>query len=44
LGVQAVLVLRTDWARKFGPEAMDALSKAILEARPEIQRLVNKVD
>jgi TRAP-type uncharacterized transport system substrate-binding protein len=43
LGVQAVLVLRTDWAQKFGPEAMDALSKAILEARPEIQQLVNKV-
>ncbi len=41
LAVQAVLVLRTEWAEKYGPQAMDALSRAILEARPEVQRLVN---
>jgi TRAP transporter TAXI family solute receptor len=43
LAVQAVLVLRTEWARKYGPEAMDALSKAVLATKPEIQKLVNKV-
>ncbi len=41
LGVQAVLVLRTDWAQKFGPEAMDALSVAVEQTKPEIQRLAN---
>lgn len=41
LAVQAVLVLRTEWAQKYGPEAMDALSKAVLETKPEIQKLVN---
>jgi TRAP transporter TAXI family solute receptor len=41
LGVQAVLVLRTEWAEKYGPEAMEALSAAILQAKPEIQKLVN---
>jgi len=41
LGVQAVLVLRTEWAAKFGPESMDALSAAILETKPEIQKMVN---
>jgi TRAP transporter TAXI family solute receptor len=41
LAVQAVLVLRTDWAQKYGPEAMDALSKAISQSRPVIGRMVN---
>ncbi len=41
LGVQAILVLRTEWAEKFGPSAMDALSLAILETKPDVQRLVN---
>jgi TRAP transporter TAXI family solute receptor len=41
LAVQAVLVLRTDWAQRFGPEAMDVLSKALLQTRPEIERMVN---
>ncbi len=41
LAVQAVLVLRTDWAEKFGPEAMDALSAAILKAKPQIEKYVN---
>jgi TRAP-type uncharacterized transport system substrate-binding protein len=41
LAVQAILVLRTKWAEKYGPEAMDALSLAILETKPDIQRMVN---
>lgn len=41
LAVQAVLVLRTDWAQKNGPQAMDILSRAILQTRPEIERMVN---
>jgi TRAP transporter TAXI family solute receptor len=41
LAVQAVLVLRTDWAQRYGPEAMDVLSKALLQTRPEIERMVN---
>ena len=41
LGLQAVLVLRSDWAEKNGPQAMDALSLAILETKPEIGRLIN---
>ncbi|MFH0959831.1 MAG: TAXI family TRAP transporter solute-binding subunit [Pseudomonadota bacterium] len=41
LSVQAVLVLRTEWASQFGPTAMDALTASINEARPEIERLVN---
>lgn len=41
LAVQAVLVLRTEWASQYGPSAMDALSLAINQARPEIERLVN---
>ncbi|MBI5251095.1 MAG: TAXI family TRAP transporter solute-binding subunit [Desulfomonile tiedjei] len=42
LAVQAVLVLRSEWAQKYGPEAMDALSKVVLVTKPEIQKLVNK--
>ena len=41
LAVQAVLVLRTDWAKKYGPGSMDSLSLAILEAKPDIQHMVN---
>lgn len=41
LAVEAVLVLRTEWVEKFGPAAMDAVSVAILEAKPDIQREVN---
>lgn len=41
LGVQAVLVLRSEWVKKYGPEAMDALSTAIQKTKPEIQKLVN---
>ncbi len=41
LAVQAVLVLRTEWAAQYGPTAMDALSLAINQSRPEIEKLVN---
>ncbi len=41
LAVQAILVLRTDWASQFGPTAMDALTDSLNEARPKIERLVN---
>jgi TRAP transporter TAXI family solute receptor len=43
LAVQAVLVLRTEWAKQYST-AMDALSLAVQEARPEIQRLVNSTE
>lgn len=41
MGVQAVLVLRTAWAEKYGPEAMDALSQAVAKTLPEIRKMVN---
>ncbi|SCY51284.1 TRAP transporter solute receptor, TAXI family [Desulfoluna spongiiphila] len=41
IAVSAVLVVRTDWARQYGPEAMDALSYAIMESKPVIQRRTN---
>jgi len=41
LTVQAVLVLRNEWAATFGSEAMDALSASILETRPKIGKMVN---
>jgi TRAP transporter TAXI family solute receptor len=41
LAVEAVLVLRTEWVEKFGAVAMDAVSVAILEAKPDMQHLVN---
>ncbi len=44
LAVQAVLVLRTEWAKQYGPSAMDAISLAVLETKPEIQRLVNSAE
>jgi TRAP transporter TAXI family solute receptor len=42
LGVHAVLVLRTEWAEKFGPVAMDALTATVAEAKPEIRSLVGE--
>jgi TRAP transporter TAXI family solute receptor len=43
LAVQAVLVLRTEWASQFGPTAMDNLTTSLNEARPKIEGLVNRV-
>ena len=44
LAVSAVLVLRTDWAEKFGPEVMDGLSFAIMEALPKIRSHTNGIE
>ncbi len=41
LAVKAVLVLRTDWAKDFGPEAMDSLSLAVNQITPMVEKLVN---
>lgn len=41
IAVSAVLVVRTDWARQYGPEALDALSYAIMESRPTIRNRTN---
>lgn len=43
LAVQAVLVLRSKWAGKYGPNAMDALSLAILETKPEIAKMIHGI-
>lgn len=43
LAVQAVLVLRSKWAGQYGPNAMDALSLAILETKPEIAKKVHNI-
>ena len=36
LAVQAVLVLRTDWAKKYGQEALDALSLGVMDAKVDM--------
>ncbi|MBI5569006.1 MAG: TAXI family TRAP transporter solute-binding subunit [Desulfomonile tiedjei] len=41
LAIKAVAVLRTEWAKKYGPEAMDALSAAVLQTKSELQSAVN---
>jgi TRAP transporter TAXI family solute receptor len=41
IAVQAVLVLRTDWAQRYGPKAMDILSHALLKTKPEIEHMDN---
>ncbi|WP_300668501.1 TAXI family TRAP transporter solute-binding subunit [Desulfoluna sp.] len=41
IAVSAVLVVRTDWARKYGSEALDALSYAIMESKPIIRNRTN---
>lgn len=38
VAVSAVLVVRADWAKRYGPEALKALSDAIRESKPVIQR------
>ncbi len=38
LAVQAVLVLRTDWVKKYGQEALDALSLGVMEAKADMQK------
>ena len=41
IGVNAVLAVRTDWAKTYGPEALDALTYAVLEAQPLISAITN---
>lgn len=36
LAVNSVLVVRTEWVEEYGPEAMDSLSFAIMEAKPDL--------
>lgn len=38
ISMTALLVVRTDWARENGPDAMDDLSNAIMESAPVIRR------
>jgi TRAP transporter TAXI family solute receptor len=38
LAIQAVLVLRTDWAKKYGQEALDALSIGVMEAKVDMRK------
>jgi TRAP-type uncharacterized transport system substrate-binding protein len=42
IGVDAVLVLKTDWVKKYGQEAFDSLTLSVLETKTEISRQVNK--
>ena len=44
LAVEAVVVLRNEWAANHGTESMDALSLAVMETKPEIQRFVNGIN
>jgi len=41
IGVNAILAVRTDWAETYGPEALDALTYAVLEAKPLISAITN---
>jgi TRAP-type uncharacterized transport system substrate-binding protein len=36
LAVNSVLVVRTEWVEEYGPEAMDSLSFAVMEAKPDL--------
>ena len=38
LAVQAVLVLRTDWAKKYGQEALDVLSLGVMDAKVDMRK------
>ncbi len=41
IAVSAILVVRTDWAQEYGPEALDAISYAIMESKPTIRKRTN---
>jgi TRAP transporter TAXI family solute receptor len=38
LAVQAVLVLRTDWVKKYGQEALDSLSLGVMDAKVDMRK------
>ncbi len=44
LAVDSVLVVRTDWVEKYGVEAMDALSFAVMETQPHVARRVQGLE
>ena len=44
IAVEAVLVVRTEWAQNYGPESMDSLSFAVMETRPVIANLTNGLE
>ncbi len=44
IAVEAIMVVRTDWAERYGPEAMDALSFAIMEAGPVMKNRTNGLE
>jgi TRAP transporter TAXI family solute receptor len=41
LSVQAILVLRTEWVKQYGEEALDSLTLSVLETKSEINRTIN---
>ena len=41
IAVSAILVVRTDWAKEYGPSVMDALSYAIMSGKPIIRQRTN---
>ena len=44
VSVQAVAVVRTEWVKQYGSQAMDALAFAIMESSPEITQKVNGLE
>ena len=44
IAVEAILAMRTDWAQKYGPESVDALSFAVMETQPVIKNLTNGLE
>jgi TRAP-type uncharacterized transport system substrate-binding protein len=44
ISVQAVGIVRSEWVKQYGAEAMDALSFAIMESSPEITKQVNGLE
>ncbi len=44
LAVDAVFVVRTKWVEKYGAEAMDELSFAVMEAQPEVVKRVSGLE
>ena len=41
IAVDAVMVVSSEWAAEYGPDAMDALSYAVMEAQPIVAERVN---
>jgi hypothetical protein len=44
VSVQAVAVVRTEWVKQYGAQAMDALAFAVMESSPEITQKVNGLE